>query len=134
MRFPLRHLRSLTPEAAAGLAQWPENVALSVGVPSPEAAAALAPHEHDLRLDNLRTLDGADAIDVARALARKRGSLRIPHLERITIGALKALATKTDIDLPPIEEFEVVPDDPGGASDDVVLPRALLGRQRERGP
>lgn len=131
VRFDEGWLRTLSPEAAAGLAQWPENLELGgVESLSSEAAAALARHERRLSLLGLTSLDGPDATDVARTLAAKRGPLVVPRLKRITVGALTALAEKADIVVPPLGTLEIVPDHPGGATDDFVLPTDFLNRQR----
>jgi len=132
IRFPYWKLRSLTPEAAAGLAQWPEDLSLGCEAITPEAAAALAPHGKDLRLPGITALDAPDAVAVARALATKRGSVTLPSLKRITAAALMALAEKTEVDIDDFDTLEIVPGgDVGLGGDDYVLPTAFVERQRQ---
>lgn len=132
IRYQYWKLRTLTPEAAAGLAAWPEDLALFVDSISAEAAAALAPHERELSLRSIESLDGPDAVEVARALAMKKGSIALRSLKRITPRALMALAEKAEVEIPAFETLKIVPDDPGGLVEDVVLPDAFLEWQRRR--
>ena len=76
----------------------------------------------DLELANLTALDGPQAAAIAAVLARTRGSLALPSLEKITPRALAALLVKKDISLPDTEELEILREPGVGWTDDIVVP------------
>ncbi|MCE9630256.1 MAG: hypothetical protein K8S94_05995 [Planctomycetia bacterium] len=132
---------TLTPEAAAALAKQTGPLIFSGSAPfSAAAARELAAHPGDLVLSHVATLpadvtnalaehehllvlEGVTAIDAAtaRGLAAHRGGVCLPALSRISAAALEILRERTDIEMPTVEDLNLVPE-PAGGSDDVADP------------
>jgi len=55
-------------------------------------------------------------------LARTRGSLSLPALERITPRALELVLTKQGVELPAVEGLELAREAGVGWTDDIVIP------------
>ena len=71
-----------------------------------------------------------EAVEIATILAGSPGSLSIPNLERISSRALAALIRNGNVELPPIEVIELIPEPDGGFSDDFVVPEDFPTRKR----
>jgi hypothetical protein len=123
----LQSLASLTPEGAAAFLarqdppelhamQWIEQV------DSLPLAELLVARFDDLDLGNLTALDGPQAAAIAGVLARTRGSLALPALERISPRALEALLAKQGVSLPDIESLTLTREPGAGWTDDIVVP------------
>ena len=132
---------TLTPEAAEALAKQTGPLVFSGSEPfSAAAARALAAHPGDLVLshvatlpadvaaalnehDHLLILEAVTAIDAAtaRGLAAHRGGVCLPALSRISAPALAILLEHAAIELPVVDNLQLVPE-PGGGSDDVANP------------
>jgi hypothetical protein len=123
----LQSLSSLTPEGAAAFLarqdppelhalQWIEHV------DSLPLAELLVARFDDLELGNLTTLEGPQAVAIAGVLARTRGSLALPALERISPRALEALLTKPGVSLPDIDSLTLTREPGVGWTDDIVVP------------
>jgi hypothetical protein len=84
---------------------------------SPAAAAALAKHRGGLWLGGLTTIDP----EAARLLASCPGPLALPDLRSVSPRALAALLEKDDVELPPRESLQLVPE-PDGSRDDFPAP------------
>jgi hypothetical protein len=83
----------------------------------PATAAALAKHRGGLWLGGLRTIDA----ETARLLATGTGPLALPDLQAIAPRALAALLEKEQVELPPRESLQLLPD-PDGSRDDFPAP------------
>jgi hypothetical protein len=123
----LRGLSSLTPDGAAALARRTEPVTLFAlqaveRIDSVSVADLLVAGIDDLELVGLTALDGPDAAAIARVLARTRGSLSLPALERITPRALELVLTKQGVELPAVEGLELAREAGVGWTDDIVIP------------
>ena len=126
-RLSLASLINLTPEAATALLQRKDSLYLSAleyvdRIDSLPVAELLVAEFDDLELANLTTLDGPQAVAIAAVLARTRGSLALPSLEKITPRALAALLTKQDVSLPDTEGLELLREPGVGWTDDIVVP------------
>jgi hypothetical protein len=124
----LPSLHSLTPAGAAALARRRGPLVLDAlqyvpRIDSLQHAELLVARFDDLELANLAALEGPDAAAIARLLAGCRGTLALPALERITPRALEALLEKAGVEMPAVEDLELVPDPGAGVSDDFVDPR-----------
>ena len=86
------------------------------------------------RLPNVTAFDAPDSVEVAAALARRQGPLRLPGLERISPKTLMALLEKHDVEIPLIDTLELIPEPDGSPNDDVVIPEAVQERQRQLNP
>jgi hypothetical protein len=127
-------MQDLSPEAAAGLATWDEELNLGgLTALSAEAAEALVPHTGRLWLGGIAVLDAEDSVAVATALARKRGRVALPALKSLSPKTLSALLGKDDIGLPDIESIEFISEPDGTPTEDFVMPEGFLDRQRRGG-
>jgi hypothetical protein len=96
---------------------------------TPAAAARVAARRSGVVLDGIEVLESADAVEVARILARKQGSLALPSLRRLSWDTLAALLEKPDVRLPPLDWLEFIPEPASGHEDDFGLPDAALERR-----
>jgi hypothetical protein len=100
---------------------------------SPAVAEALvAMDQWSGDLPGLTAFEAADSVAVAKALAARKGALRLPHLKKISPKTLSALIEKEDIDIPLIETLELIPEPDGAATDDFVIPERFQERQRRQ--
>jgi hypothetical protein len=71
-------------------------------------------------------------VQVAAALADRQGRLLLPNLKRISPKTLQALIRKEDVQIPSLDELELIPEPDGGPTEDFVIPEGFLERQRRR--
>jgi hypothetical protein len=126
-RLLLAGLMNVTPEGATALRERKDGLLLDAlqyvdRIDSLAVAELLVAEFDDLELANLTALDGPQAAAIAAVLARTRGSLALPSLEKITARALAALLTKKDVSLPDTEGLELIREPGVGWSDDIVVP------------
>ncbi len=126
-RLLLAGLMNVTPEGATALRERKNGLLLDAlqyvdRIDSLPVAELLVAEFDDLDLANLTTLDGPQAAAIAAVLARTRGSLALPALEKITPRALSALLTKQDVSLPDTEGLELIREPGVGWTDDIVVP------------
>ena len=123
----LPSLISLTPEAATALLQREGSLFLDAlqyveRIDSAPVAELLVAEFDDLELANLTALEGPQAAAIAGVLARTRGSLALPALEKISPRALAALLTKKGVSLPDTEGLTLTSEPGEGWTDDIVIP------------
>lgn len=97
---------------------------------SPKVATALAKRQEEISLDGLVALESRDAVAIARALATKQGPLALPNLKKLSPKTLLALAEKEDLELPPIDDLELIPEPDGSLTEDFVIPERLERRKK----
>lgn len=153
-----RQLTSLSPEAAEALAAHRAQVLLpALADPPPEVsdrllqndkilfdlgcyasrrtlssdvATALAKRQEEISLDGIVAFESRDAVAIARALARKQGPLALPKLKRVSPKTLLALIEKEDLELPSIDDLELIPEPDGSPTEDFVIPDRLERRKK----
>jgi hypothetical protein len=123
----LPSLVTLTPEAATALLERDEGLLLDAlqyveRIDSRPLAELLVAEFDDLELANLTALDGPDAAAIAGVLARTRGTLALPALERIAPQALEALLVKPEVSLPDFESLSLTREPGAAGTDDIVVP------------
>jgi len=86
-------------------------------------------------LTTVTAFDSPDSVDVAQALATRKGPLSLPNLKKISPKTLSALIEKEDIRIPLIENLELIPEPDGSATEDFVIPDGfqLLQRREAQG-
>lgn len=75
-------------------------------------------------------LETPEAVEIAKILAASLGAFSIPNLERISSRTLTALIRNGNVELPPIEAIELIPEPDGGFTDDFVVPKDFPTRNR----
>ena len=157
--LPLNGLNSLDAETATALAAYPEGPLLLDGLTTLDAATAktLAQLKNEaLSLNGLTTLDAAtakaiagspawngdlssivafespDSVEIAAALATKKGPLSLPNLAKISPKTLTALIEKEDVEIPLIETLELIQEPDGSPTDDFMIPKEFQTRQKRR--
>jgi hypothetical protein len=99
----------------------------------PDAARGLAAcTAWDGQLPGIAAFEAADSVQVAAALADRQGRLLLPNLKRISPKTLQALIRKEDVQIPSLDELELIPEPDGGPTEDFVIPEGFLERQRRR--
>ena len=126
-RLSLAGLMNVTPEGATALRERKDALLLDAlqyvdRIDSLPVAELLVAEFDDLEFANLTALDGPQAAAIAAVLARTRGSLALPSLEKITPQALAALFTKQDVLLPDTEGLELLREPDARWTDDIVVP------------
>jgi len=77
-------------------------------------------------LSCVTALDSPDAVAFAQALATYKGPLKLPNLKKVSPKTLSALIEKEDIEIPPIDTLELIPEPDGSLTEDFVIPERLL--------
>ena len=118
---------NLTPEGATALVKRDGSLFLGAlqyaeRIDSVPVAELLVAEFDDLELANLTALEGPQAAAIAGVLARTRGSLALPSLEKISPRALAALLTKKGVSLPDPEGLTLTTEPGEGWTDDIVVP------------
>jgi hypothetical protein len=80
-------------------------------------------------LPKITGFETPDAVEVAEILAAAPGLLSIPNLKRVSPRTLTALIEKGNIELPPIEFIELIPEPDDGSTDDFVVPKDFPARK-----
>jgi hypothetical protein len=81
-------------------------------------------------LPGIEGLETPVAVEVATILAAAPGSLSIPNLRRASPRTLAALIERGNVELPPIEAIELIPEPDGSSGDDFVIPEDFPARTR----
>ena len=107
----LKHLDSLSLEAAKELAGGRHDLDLpALTRLTPELARTLTDRKPAVYFIGIKSLEGADGLRVAEALASTPAPVYLEFLERVAEPALIAFREKPSIKLPPLEQLTVVPE------------------------
>jgi hypothetical protein len=80
----------------------------------------------------LTALESPDSVEIAKALASRTGPLLLPNLKKISPKTLTALLQKADVEIPPIESLELIPEPDGSPTDEFVIPGDFTGGRSRR--
>lgn len=83
-------------------------------------------------LAGLNALDTPDAVAIARLLAGAEVPLVLRNLSRVSPKTLSALLESDTIEIPLIEDLELIKEPDGSPTDDFVVPERLLQRQERQ--
>jgi hypothetical protein len=155
----LKRLTTLDADTATALAEFKGLYLGLNGLPTLDAETAKALAEfkgEQLRLNGLTTLDAGaakalagspawngnlssivafespDSVEIAAALATKKGPLSLPNLAKISPKTLTALIEKEDVEIPLIETLELIQEPDGSPTDDFMIPKEFQTRQKRR--
>jgi len=78
----------------------------------------------------ITAFESRDSVAIAKALAMRKGPLKLPNLKKISPQTLSALIEKNDVEIPLIETLELIPEPDGSANDDFVIPKDFQEREK----
>ncbi len=79
-------------------------------------------------------LIGPDAVEIASILVKRKGEFSLPYLKHVRADALRILATKEDIRLPPLDRLYILSDDGRDVPADEVVSAEFLRKNAENQP
>ena len=133
--LPLNGLNSLDAETATALAAYPEGPLLLDGLTTLDAATAKTLAALDTwngNLSSIVAIESPDSVEIAAALAKRKGPLSLPNLKKISPKTLTALIEKEDVVIPLIERLELIQEPDGSPTEDFMLPTGFQSRQKAR--
>ena len=83
-------------------------------------------------LSSIVAIESPDSVEIAAALATRKGSLSLPNLKKISPKTLTALIEKEDVVIPLIERLELIQEPDGSPTEDFMLPTGFQSRQKAR--
>ncbi len=86
----------------------------------------------DGNLSSIVVIESPDSVEIAAALATRKGPLSLPNLKKISPKTLTALIEKEDVVIPLIERLELIQEPDGSATEDFVIPKGFQSRQKAR--
>ena len=133
--LPLNGLNSLDAETATALAAYPEGPLLLDGLTTLDAATAKTLAALDTwngNLSSIVAIESPDSVEIAAALAKRKGPLSLPNLKKISPKTLTALIEKEDVVIPLIERLELIQEPDGSPTEDFTLPTGFQTLQKAR--
>ena len=86
----------------------------------------------DGQLPRISAFESPDSVEIAAALATRKGPLSLRNLTKISPKTLTALIEKEDVEIPLIETLELIQEPDGSPTDDFVIPKGFQSRQKRR--
>jgi hypothetical protein len=86
----------------------------------------------DGNLSSIVAIESPDSVEIAAALATRKGPLSLPNLKKISPKTLTALIEKEDVKIQLIETLELIQEPDGSPPDDFVIPKGFESRQKRR--
>jgi hypothetical protein len=83
-------------------------------------------------LSSIVAIESPDSVEIAAALATKKGPLSLPNLAKISPKTLTALIEKEDVEIPLIETLELIQEPDGSPTEDFIIPTGFQTRQKAR--
>lgn len=131
------HFQSLTTlDAAEALAEYRGLIGLGKDVIeklvadhplSPQTALVYASLSNGV-LPFLTAFDSPDSVEIAKALATRKGRLALPNLRKISPKTLTALIAKMDVEIPPLATLELIAEPDGSVTEDFIIPEGFEAR------
>ena len=131
----LKRLTTLDAETAKALAEFKGEQLLLNGLTTLDAATAKALAGSPAwsgDLSSIVAIESPDSVEIAVALATKKGPLSLPNLTKISPKTLTALIEKEDVEIPLIETLELIQEPDGSPTDDFMIPKGFQSRQKVR--
>jgi len=83
-------------------------------------------------LSSITAFESPDSVEIATALAKRKGPLLLRSLTKISPKTLTALIEKEDVEIPLIETLELIQEPDGSPTEDFVIPKGFQTRQKRR--
>ena len=130
----MKRLTTLDADTAKSLAEFKGELNLS-GLTTLDAATAKAlagAPAWNGDLSSITAFESPDSVEIAAALAKRKGPLTLPNLKKISPKTLTALIEKEDVVIPLIERLELIQEPDGSPTEDFMLPTGFQSRQKAR--
>jgi hypothetical protein len=134
-RLSLDDVTSLDAATATALAEFKGNYLHLNGLTTLDAATAKTLAALDTwngNLSSIVAIESPDSVEIAAALAKRKGPLSLPKLKKISPKTLTALIEKEDVVIPLIERLELIQEPDGSPTEDFMLPTGFQSRQKAR--
>ena len=131
----LPNLTTLDAETARAFAGFEGNSLDLYGLTTLDAATAKAlagSPAWDGDLSSIVAIESPDSVEIAAALATRKGPLRLPNLKKISPKTLTALIEKEDVEIPLLETLELIQEPDGSPAEDFVIPKGFQSLQKAR--
>jgi len=116
----------------AGATAWDGRVPKLTTLDIDIAKTLAALDKWDGNLSSIVAIESPDSVEIAAALATRKGPLRLPNLKKISPKTLTALIEKEDVVIPLIETLELIQEPDGSPTEDFVIPKGFQARQKAR--
>ena len=133
--LPLNGLKSLDAATANALVEFKGQQLTLNGLTTLDAATAktlAALDKWDGNLSSIVAIESPDSVEIAAALATRKGPLALPNLKKISPKTLAALIEKEDVKIPLIETLELIQEPDGSPTEDFMIPKGFESRQKRR--
>ena len=131
----LNGLTTLDADTAKVLAEFKGELLSLDGLTTLDAATAKVLAESkawDGQLPRITAFESPDSVEIATALAKRKGPLLLRSLTKISPKTLTALIEKEDVEIPLIETLELIQEPDGSPTEDFVVPKGFQSRQKAR--
>jgi hypothetical protein len=116
----------------AGSTAWDGRVPKLTTLDIDIAKTLAALDKWDGNLSSIVAIESPDSVEIAAALATKKGPLSLPNLAKISPKTLTALIEKEDVKIPLIETLELIQEPDGSPTEDFMIPKGFETRQKRR--
>ena len=131
----LPNLTSLDADLAktlAGSTAWDGRVPKLTTLDIDIAKTLAALDKWDGNLSSIVAIESPDSVEIAAALATRKGPLSLRNLKKISPKTLTSLIEKEDVEIPLIETLELIQEPDGSPTEDFVIPKGFQARQKRR--
>jgi len=128
-------LTTLNAATAKAIAEFKGRTLQLAGLTTLDAATAKALAESKSwggQLPRITAFESSDSVEIAAALATRKGPLLLRSLTKISPKTLTALIEKEDVEIPLIETLELIQEPDGSPTEDFVVPKGFQARQKRR--
>ena len=116
----------------AGSTAWDGRVPKLTTLDIDIAKTLAALDKWDGNLSSIVAIESPDSVEIAAALATRKGPLSLPNLKKISPKTLTALIEKEDVKIPLIETLELIQEPDGSPTEDFMIPKGFESRQKRR--
>ena len=116
----------------AGSTAWDGRVPKLTTLDIDIAKTLAALDKWDGNLSSITAFESPDSVEIAAALATRKGPLSLPKLKKISPKTLTALIEKEDVKIPLIETLELIQEPDGSPTEDFIIPTGFETRQKAR--
>ena len=128
----LTTLDAVTAKALVLSTVWDGRVPNLTTLDAATAKTLAALDKWDGNLSSIVAIESPDSVEIAAALATRKGPLSLPNLKKISPKTLTALIEKEDVKIPLIETLELIQEPDGSPMEDFIIPKGFESRQKAR--